>query len=320
MVHPPWRPTATAENIKARARMLEDIRAFLTQRNLLEVDTPALSQWASTDPNTHSFVLDAGQDRRFLHSSPEYPMKRLLAAGIGDIFQISKVFRLGEIGHYHNPEFSLLEWYRMGWDHWQLIDEVDELLHEVLGKYISLETSRRISYREAFRQTAGLDPFDCTDGLLGRKAADFGINVQPALERDEWLDLLMSQIVASEFPKDRLTYLYDYPASQSALAKIRLDNPPVAERFEVFWGPLELANGYHELTQADEQRQRFMAERQHRNQQGLAEIPIDTLLLDALEHGMPDCAGVALGLDRLLMMATGAKHIQEVIAFPWAKA
>ncbi|MCP4407953.1 MAG: EF-P lysine aminoacylase GenX [Gammaproteobacteria bacterium] len=317
---PPWRPTATAESIKVRARMLEDIRAFLTQRNLLEVDTPALSQWASTDPNTHSFALDTGQDRRFLHTSPEYPMKRLLAAGVGDIFEISKVFRVGEMGRYHNPEFSLLEWYRVGWDHWQLIAEIDELLHEVLGGYTSLETSQRISYREAFRQTAGLDPFDCTDGLLSRRAADFGIDIQSALERDEWLDLLMSQIVASEFPKDRLTYLYDYPASQSALAKIRLDNPPVAERFEVFWGPLELANGYHELTQADQQRKRFMAECRHRNQQGLADTPIDTLLLDALEHGMPDCAGVALGLDRLLMMATGAKHIQEVIAFPWARA
>lgn len=320
MMCPRWRPTATAESIKVRARMLEDIRAFFTQRNLLEVDTPALSQWASTDPNTHSFALDAGQDRRFLHTSPEYPMKRLLAAGVGDIFEISKVFRVGEMGRYHNPEFSLLEWYRVGWDHWQLIAEVDELLHEVLSGYTSLETSRQISYREAFRQTAGLDPFDCTDGLLSRRAADFGIDIQSALERDEWLDLLMSQIVASEFPKDRLTYLYDYPASQSALAKIRLDNPPVAERFEVFWGPLELANGYHELTQADQQRKRFMAERRHRNQHGLADTPIDTLLLDALEHGMPDCAGVALGLDRLLMMATGAKHIQEVIAFPWARA
>jgi len=297
--------------------MLSCIRTFFAQRKVLEVETPALSRAANTDINIRCFSLDTGQGRYFLHTSPEYPMKRLLAAGSGDIYQICKVFRDGELGKLHNPEFTLLEWYRIGWDHWRLMDEIDELLAYVIGEGIRLEPSQRLSYREAFWRHAGLDPFDSTEDQFINRAVDAGLNVYRSLDYDAWLDLLLSQVVATAFPTDRFTYLYDYPPSQAALAKIRLDKPPVAERFEVFLGVVELANGYHELTDAMEQRSRFTMEQQRRRQQGLNDAPYDFLLLEALEHGMPDCSGIALGLDRLLMVMAGTRHIDEVLAFSW---
>ncbi len=315
-----WRPTACQENIRLRARLLSRIRAFFAARQVLEVETPAISQAASADATLQSFALRTQQGMRYLHTSPEYLMKRLLAAGSGDIYQITKVFRSGEVGRYHNPEFTLLEWYRVGWESLQLMDEVEALLRDLLTDWVVIEPSRRLSYREAFERYADLDPFDSTVSQLRRRAEAAGLYCAQQLDKEQWLDLLMSQLLATAFPRDRLTFIHDYPAEQGALARIRSAEPQVAERFEVFMGDLELGNGYCELTHAGEQRERFTREMQRYSERHLESPPYDVRLIAALEHGMPDCSGVALGLDRVLMLAAGASHIEQVLAFPWDRA
>ena len=321
MTESDWRPAASLENVRIRARMLTRIRAFFAKREVLEVETPVLTHGATLDPHISSFALETGgEELRFLHTSPEHAMKRLLAAGYGDIYQVSRVFRQAEYGRFHNPEFTLLEWYRSNWDHWRLMNEVDELISVALKGRVRLGDSERCSFREAFGRHAGIDPFEGTLAEFEALARQAGIHVSPGLDRDEWLDLLMSHVVAPALPKDRLSYVYDYPASQAALARIRQGNPPVAERFEVFWGNLELANGFHELTDHREQRERFSTENRRRLELGLPAVPTDHRLINALAHGMPASAGVALGLDRLLMIATGASHIDEVLTFPWGRA
>ena len=247
-------------------------------------------------------------------------MKRLLAAGYGDMFQIGKVFRQGEQGRYHNPEFTLLEWYRPHWDHWQLMGEVDGLLMDVLNGFIEPEASQHLSYRDAFRAHVGIDPFTSSREDFECAANRLGMSVTPMSDNNSWLDYFMVSVIAPAFVSNCFTYVYDYPASQAALAAIRYDDPPVAERFEVFWGSLELANGYRELTDAVEQHQRFTSELAYRNAHGLVEVLPDSRLIDALASGFPPCSGVAVGVDRMLMLATGAQHIQEVLSFPWERA
>ena len=300
--------------------MFARIRAFFANRNILEVETPVISLAENSDPNVNCFSVDTESDRRFLHTSPEYAMKRLLAAGSGDIFQITKVFRKGEVGRFHNPEFALLEWYRTDWHYLQLMDEVNALLSYVLNNSAAAQHSLRLSYRQVFQQLAGVDPFEDTQSELTACARKFGLSLEHRLGRDECLDFLMSQVVSRVFPTNRLTYVFDYPSSQAALAAIRKDIPPVAERFEVFWGNLELANGYQELTDAKEQRDRFAHEQQQRRRHGISETAYDNRLISALNHGLPRCSGVALGLDRLLMIMTGTRHIREVLTFPWDRA
>jgi lysyl-tRNA synthetase class 2 len=301
--------------------MLERIRAFFTARGVLEVETPALSRAGNTDPHIHSLAVSSGRELRYLHTSPEFPMKRLLAAGRGDIFQICRVFRAGETGRFHNPEFSLLEWYRVGWDHQRLMDEVQALLAWVLDGLAGWYPPRRVRYRELFHATLGLDPMTADRDMLAAAAMAQGIILHGAgLDRDESLDLLFAHRVAPALPEDRLTFVYDYPASQAALAQIRAGSPSVAERFEVFWGALELANGFHELRDGAEQRCRFEAERGRRRDRGLPDVAQDERLLAALDHGLPPCAGVALGLDRVLMLITAAGRIDEVLSFAWARA
>jgi lysyl-tRNA synthetase class 2 len=315
-----WRPVASLENVRVRARILSRIRAFFAKREVLEVETPSLAHTATLDPHMNSFALKTAGGLRFLNTSPEHAMKRLLAADYGDIYQVSRVFRQAEYGRFHNPEFTLLEWYRTNWDHWRLMNEVDELIKDALDGWVRLSDSERFSYYEAFRKQAGIDPFKGTFGEFEARARQVGIYAGPELDRDGWLDLLMSHVVAPAFPKDRLSYIYDYPASQAALARIRQGNPSVAERFEVFLGDLELANGFHELTDHREQRERFNKESRRRLDLGLPVLPTDQRLINALAYGLPACAGVALGLDRLLMVATGASHIDEVLTFPWDRA
>ncbi len=301
--------------------MLARIRTFFTERGVLEVETPALSCAGATDPHIQSFTVSCGGERRALHTSPEFPMKRLLAAGSGDIYQICRVFRADEVGRYHNPEFSLLEWYRVGWDHRRLMGEVQALLARVLDGVMAWHPPRRVSYRELFRETLGLDPMTVPRETLAQVAQAQGLVVHgAALGRDEWLDLLFSQCLAPALPVDRLSLVYDYPASQAALARVRPGSPPVAERFEAFWGALELANGFHELRDSAEQRRRFEAEQGLRRARGLGDMATDERLLAALEHGLPPCAGVALGLDRVLMLLTAAGRIDEVLSFAWARA
>jgi len=316
---PDWAPSASLEHIRLRARLLQEIRRFFADRGVLEVDTPLLSQGAALDPHIESLVTRCGalaDHALYLQTSPEFAMKRLLAAGSGPIYQICKAFRDGEAGRWHNPEFTLLEWYRPGFDHHRLMDEMDALMGTLLGTSPAL----RMSYREAFAGRLGVDPFDATAGELLGLARTMGLSGGTDLERDACLDFLFSLGVQPGLADRGAVLIHDFPASQAALARIRAGASPVAERFELFVGGVELANGYHELADAGEQRSRFEAELARRRARGLAVPPVDERLLAALAHGLPDCAGVALGVDRLIMVAAGAGHIDGVIAFPLARA
>jgi lysyl-tRNA synthetase class 2 len=302
-----------------RAQILQEIRAFFLQRSVLEVETPSLSQAATTDPSIHSIEAGFADGLRYLHTSPEFPMKRLLSAGSGDIFQICKVFRASESGRYHNPEFSLLEWYRLGFNHKRLADEVVELIRHLAPAELLSSPVKKISYQALFKEGLGIDPLDISSQNLEVLARQRGVHPGCSLPHDAWLDLLLSHCLIPALPMDSLTVVHAYPASQAALARIDAAGQTAA-RFEVFWGPLELANGYFELTDAAEQRQRFEMELRTRQEQGLAQIPIDENLIFALQEGLPDCAGVALGLDRLLMRLLSANHINDVLAFPFERA
>ena len=325
-----WRPSAALDILKLRARLLERTRAFFFTRGVLEVETPVLSGAATTDPALASFAtrytgprFPQGQTL-YLHTSPEFPMKRLLAAGSGSIYQICKVFRDGEAGRRHNPEFTLLEWYRVGFDHHRLMDEAGELVMELLVPSLSLQPPERLTYRVAFQRHAGLDPFAASPEAFGQAARTHGINVSPEMvsenNPDPWRDLLLTHVVEPKLGQGRLTFIYDYPASQAALARIHPGNPPVAARFELYLNGIELANGFHELADADEQRTRFERQLHAREAAGLPAVPLDERLLAALAHGLPDCAGVALGFDRLVMLAADAGSIEEVLAFPIERA
>ena len=257
----------------------------------------------------------AQQETLYLQTSPEFAMKRLLAAGSGPIYQITKSFRDGEAGRRHNPEFTMLEWYRPGFDHHGLMDEMDELLATVLGS----PTADRLTYAAAVQRHAGFDPHLAPLDEI-RKRVDSAVpGLTEQLEpdnRDLWLQLAMSELVEPQLGRGRPTFLYDYPATQAALARIRPGPQDVAERFEVYIDGLELANGFHELADPLEQELRFRADLAERRRRGLPAVPIDHNLLAALSAGFPDCAGVALGIDRLVMLATGATSISEVIPFP----
>jgi elongation factor P--(R)-beta-lysine ligase len=322
-----WRPAATLATLRLRAELLSRIRAFFAARGVLEVDTPALSASTIPDPNIHSFATRyQGPGPRhgaalYLHTSPEFPMKRLLAAGSGDIYQIARVFRDGEAGRRHNPEFTLLEWYRVGWDHHRLMDEVASLVGELLPES-ARQPAWRFSYRELFRRHLDLDPFRASVAELIACAETQGVVAPTGLTNDApdpWLDLLLTHCIEPRLPPERLVFVHDYPSTQAALARIRPDDPPVAERFELYLGGIELANGFHELADPVEQRCRFERDNRLRAERGLPPIPLDEQLLAALEH-LPDCAGVALGVDRLLMLAAGKRQLDEVLAFPFERA
>jgi lysyl-tRNA synthetase class 2 len=316
-----WRPTATTTALHQRARLLAFIRDFMAQRDILEVETPVLSQAGNSDPAIE-LVATAETPARWLRSSPEYPMKRLLAAGIGDVYELGRVFRAGERGRHHNPEFTLLEWYRLGWTHRDLAGETADLVVSC-GTLFDRQWAREtLSYGELFERQLGLDPHRADSKDLAHAAREHGIELAavPELSHDAWLDLLVSHVIQPAMAADTVTVVVDYPASQAALARIRPGDPPVAERFEVFIGSVELANGYFELANADEQRRRFEHENDHRARTGGTPVPVDEYLLDALAAGFPDCAGVALGVDRLLMACLGVDSIDTVLAFPGENA
>lgn len=314
-----WPPAANFAILEMRARMLRAAREYFTATRTLEVETPALSRAAVTDPHLASIAAQVSGHTYYLHTSPEYAMKRLLAAGSGDLWQIARVFRDGESGRHHNPEFTLIEWYRRGLDHHQLMDDVERLLAAMLPPDRLCERGERLAYREAVQLYAGVDALDDPATLLIAALRSANIDVPVGLEndRDAVLDLLMSTVVGPQLGRARLTFIYDYPASQAALARIR---GPVASRFEAYLDGIELANGFHELGDASEQRRRFQQDLQTRQARGLPSPPLDENFLAALEHGLPDCAGVALGFDRVVMCAVGARHIDEVLAFPIARA
>jgi len=315
-----WRPSASLETLKARASLLSAIRAFFAERHVLEVDTPILSRHATVDRHIESFAA-AGQ---WLHTSPEFAMKRLLAAGSGSIYQLCHVFRAGDVGQLHNPEFLMLEWYRVGWDATRLMDEIEDLLR-ALGVPMGAPVAR-LTYRQAFEQVAQIDPFTATIAQLRGGLASHGVtapgHVTPdeATDRDFWLDLWMGAIVGPKLGLATPCFVHDFPASQAALARVRDGNPPVAERFELFWRGLELANGFHELTDAAEQKRRFESDRDWRKQHDRSVPPYDANLIAALESGLPPCAGVALGVDRLLMLLLGLPDVASVMPFDSARA
>jgi len=315
MTYPDWQARTDRKMLEARAALLRQIRQFFHDRQVLEVDTPILSAAAGTDPNLDTICVQPrgkGGVPLFLQTSPEFAMKRLLASGSGAIYQLAKSFRNNEAGSQHNPEFTMLEWYRPDYSLTQLMDEVEALVSTVLpvGK------AERISYVDLFQRHLNLDPFSASLGTLREVAAQRVDIVMDSTNCDHWLDLLFSHCIQPQLQAP--VFIMNYPPSQAALAKLAEDEQGrlVARRFELVLAGLELANGYDELTDAVEQRRRFESDLTLRRTEGKPCYPVDLNFLAALEHSLPECSGVALGVDRLLMLKTGRKDIREVISFP----
>lgn len=315
-----WRPYADKRLIKLRAETYIKIRQFMAERNILEVETPVLSHATVTDMQLNSFRSEYSSPQSnsgkilYLQTSPEYAMKRLLASGTGAIYQISRVFRNEEQGKYHNPEFTMLEWYQPGYGHHQLMQELESFLN-----LFAMNHCEKISYGEIFLEHTGLDPHTCDTNELKSMAQQHGLSTTIE-ERSVLLDFIFSDKISSTLGDTRPLFVYDYPACQSALAKLSNTTPEVAERFELFINGMEIANGFHELTDADEQLARFEQDLTLRKKENRPDLPIDHLFLDALKQGLPDCAGVAVGIDRLLMVITGTNDIREVLGFPIERA
>ncbi|HHX8349939.1 TPA: elongation factor P--(R)-beta-lysine ligase [Vibrio diabolicus] len=316
-----WQPTASIEQLRQRATLIASIRQFFAERQVMEVDTPAMSHATVTDIHLHTFQTEfvgpdyADGSKLFFMTSPEFHMKRLLAAGSGCIYQINKAFRNEENGRYHNPEFTMLEWYRVGFDHHKLMDEMDDLLQLVL----KCGAAERMTYQHAFIDVLGVCPLEGSMAELKTAAGKLGLSdiAEPEEDRDTLLQLLFSVGVENKIGQDVPAFVYDFPASQAALAKINPQDHRVADRFEVYFKGIELANGFHELDNPKEQLARFEQDNAKRLDMGLKPQPIDYHLISALEAGLPDCAGVALGIDRLIMLALGCDHIDQVTAFPF---
>ena len=320
-------PAASIENLKARSRLLRAVRDFFHARGYWEVETPLLSHDSVVDPHIEPFVTtDADGSRLYLQTSPEFAMKRLLAAGAEAIFQLDRVFRRGEAGRLHNPEFTMIEWYRVGDTHVEQMQFTEELVLAVwrAGGHQPPESPfSRTSYRRAFERALGIDVFEATTSELAaiaREKCAATPDSMPADDRDGWLNLLLAELVEPQLGRDRPEFVFDYPASQAAIARIRPDDPPVAERFELYIDGIEICNGYHELTDAAELRRRIATESSRRNAAKLPELATSNRLLAAMDHGLPRCAGVALGFDRLVMLAARAESVADVIAFPIDRA
>jgi elongation factor P--(R)-beta-lysine ligase len=323
-----WRPSASPERLRQRATLLARARAFFAARGVLEVDTPLLVNSAVSDVHIHCAEVQfapapaAAGPRApplYLHTSPEYAMKRLLAAGSGDIYQICHVVRGEERGRLHNPEFTLIEWYRLGVALEELMDEVESLVRSLLGAAGEARAGERLTYRDAFLRELALDPFSAGEQALARAAEPLGFRPGTA-SHEEWLELLMGTRVGPRLGRSALTFVYGYPASQAALARLDPHDPRTAQRFELYCEGLELANGFRELTCASEQRARFERDNVERRRRALPPVAPDERLLAALDAGLPECAGVALGFDRTVMIATGAARIDEVLTFPTSTA
>ncbi len=315
-----WRPSITLENLQARARALSQVRRFFAQCNVMEVETPLVCSHTVTEPNIQSLTVGHLSHKRFLQTSPEYAMKRLLAAGAPDIFQISKCFRQGEVGPYHNPEFTMIEWYRLGYTLSQIMQETVAFISEMISDSCNTDEVFYCTYDGLFQQATGISFSDLTSEEIERLSLQHGLRAGPSMCVTEMVDFLFAHFVNEHLSSNRLTCIYHYPADQAALAKLNSDNKMVAERFEVFYGNLELANGYVELIDYEVQLGRFHKDQLERRRRGLESITIDHYLLDAQKHGLPECAGVAVGFDRLLMLALNAKSINEVISFDWENA
>lgn len=313
-----WRPSCSLGTARLRARMLARARGFFADRNVLEVETPIISRAAVTDPHIESIPAILGNnDARlaWLRTSPEFCMKRLLAAGWPDIYEIGKVFRRGEAGARHQPEFTMVEWYRLEYRLQDIVRDTVDFATALLEAQHLPRPAETIDYREAFRRYGGVDTEAPVAELAQACGADDRLAAAVGEERDDWLDLVLATRIAPQFPADRLTVLRHYPKSQAALARLCPEDPSVADRFEVFLGPLELANGFVELRDPAEQSARFDADQARRQQAGQPVRPRDERLLAALQHGLPVCAGVAVGFDRLVMINAKADEIRRVKTF-----
>ncbi|MBU3069354.1 EF-P lysine aminoacylase GenX [Aestuariicella sp. G3-2] len=311
-----WQPSASLSALQQRAELYRGIRDFFYHRQVSEVDVPSLSRAAVSDPHIDSISAQVSGETLFLQTSPEFFMKRLLAAGSGDIYSLNKAFRNGEAGRRHNPEFTMLEWYRLGWDDQQLMDEVAELV----GACVALPSVERLSYRDIFQRELSLDPHTATVAELKQIAQQHSDIHWDDDDRDVWLDVLMTHAIEPRMGNG-LVLVYDFPASQAALARTAIDSTGqvVARRFEAYVGGVELANGYWELCDGAEQAQRLQDDLVKRQAMNLPCYPTDQHLVSALHAGMPDCAGVAVGVDRLLMLVTGCSDIRELLAFPFER-
>jgi len=318
-----WRPGASRETLAQRAELLSRARQFFAERKVLEVETPVLASAGTTDPALDSFVTrdDTGL-QLYLQTSPEHAMKRLLAAGSGSIFQLSRVFRRGEHGRFHNPEFCLLEWYRPGLSFTELMDEVAALVTRLLPEKLLCHTPMRSSWNALFVRHLGVDALSSDRQDLIRCAVEHGVETAfdaTTATSDDYLDLLMSHIIEPRLPRDRLVFVYHYPASKAAMAQLEPKDPRVARRFELYFNGVELANGFQELDDPEEQRRRFVVERDQRRLRDLPGVPTDDCLLAALRAGLPECSGVALGFDRLVMLAAGLESMDQTLAFSWSR-
>ena len=318
-----WRPTCSIEMLRLRAQVLAEIRQFFSEKAVFEVETPLLSHSSGTDPQLDFFTTDYCspplRQTLFLQTSPEFAMKRLLAAGSGSIYQICKAFRNGESGRFHNPEFTLLEWYRVGFTLHQLMDEISELMIVLFEGRVALKPTQRVSYQDLFLRTTGLNPlvFSCQDYCAYAWAND--MPEAAALCGDDhglWLDFIFSHKVQPHLGDNAVSIVYGYPACQSSLARINADNPQVVDRVEIFINGIELGNGYYELTDAQEQDRRFDEEQIIRQQKKRPVTVKNKQLITALEAGLPECSGMAIGLDRLLMLLANSATIDGVLNFP----
>ncbi|MDO6426147.1 elongation factor P--(R)-beta-lysine ligase [Thalassotalea sp. 1_MG-2023] len=318
-----FEPTLTWQNAKKRAEVIHQIRSFFYQKGVVEVETPLLSQGTVTDRYMEAFSTQpngtAPSPTYYLQTSPEFAMKRLLSAGYKDIYQLCKAFRDEEQGRYHNPEFTILEWYRVGIDHRELMKEVDALLMSVLA----CKSSEIITYRNIFINELAIDPLLASVEQLKHLLYEKGVEgdwIVNEVDKDILLQVLFSECIEKNIGQDKPCIVYEFPASQASLAKICQENPKVSERFEVYFKGIELANGFHELRDATEQLARFERDNIHRVNEGKEAKPIDKRFIQALESGLPSCSGVALGIDRLLMIALGLNHIEQSICFMFNNA
>jgi len=319
-----WRPASGLAAAQTRAAMLRRLRGHFDTAGVLEVDTPALSPYAVSDTQIESFAIPASEfssQRLFLSTSPEFCMKRLLAAGFPDIFSIARVFRDGECGRRHQPEFTMVEWYRLGFSLREIIEDTVAVIDTALQKGFLAEAPVSVDYRDCFLQTVGVDPLTASiDELTNAANADDRLRLAMGDFRDDWLDLILATRIAPKFAGDRLTVLRHYPAAQAALARLCPADPRVADRFEVFYGGIELANGYVELTDAAEQSRRINNDNADRQRRGRVVRPYDVSLLEALEAGLPACAGVAMGLERLQMILEKTDDVRDVVSFAFEES
>lgn len=318
-----WRPGTSLDTLKKRARLLQQVRDFFSERGVLEVETPGISHFPTLDLHLESFPVFHPEKtlQGYLITSPEYHMKRLISAGSGSIYQLCRAYRCDESGTRHNPEFTILEWYRVGWDQWQLMKEIEDLMRLLLGTGPADYTS----YQEAFEGTLSVDPFSLPLERFAEICSQHNLQppdylLQKDIDRDERLNYLMGFLIEPHLGKECPVFLHSFPASQASLAKLDEDRPGCAMRFEVYFQGLELGNGFCELTDAEAQEKRFREENRKRRAAGKKELQHDHRFIEALKHGMPDCSGVAMGFDRLVMLALGKHSIDEVQTFTWNRS